>query len=98
MSARKILIVYRFKPIAADASEAMRWFHMAAEHGYALAQFTLGLEYGDGVAVEQDLVEAYAWLMVARSQGAPVSDVDIQAIVDGMTEEQKLEAAYLGAA
>jgi len=44
---------------------------LAAEQGYALAQYWLGLMYADGEGVVQDGARAYLWLnlAVAASQG-----------------------------
>ena len=43
----------------------MKWYRLAADQGEARAQFWLGNAYGIGEGVEQDYVEAYAWINVA---------------------------------
>ena len=55
-----------------DDAEAVRWFRLAAEQGYAKAQYNLGVKYGDGKGVPRDYVEAHIWLNLAasRSSGA----------------------------
>ena len=40
-----------------------------AEQGYADAQVRLGLLYGAGLGVQQDWIEAYAWLHLAAMRG-----------------------------
>ena len=47
----------------------MRWYRLAAEQGYALAQFNLGVKYANGEGVPEDDVTAYAWLNIAAAQG-----------------------------
>ena len=42
---------------------------MAAEQGFATAQFRLGQMYADGKGVPKDVVEAARWLRLAAEQG-----------------------------
>ena len=55
-----------------DDAEAVRWYRLAAEQGYANAQYNLGVSYDDGLGVPQDNIEAHMWLNLAasRSSGA----------------------------
>ena len=48
---------------------AVLWVEQAAENGYAEAQFTLGMMYGAGDGVEQDVDLAMAWIVRAADQG-----------------------------
>ena len=41
-----------------DIHEAARWYHLAAEQGYAPAQHGLGLRYDAGLGVEENDAEA----------------------------------------
>ena len=41
---------------------------MAAEQGFALAQFNLGYMYGSGEGIPKDYVQAYAWYNIAAPQ------------------------------
>jgi TPR repeat protein len=54
-----------------DGAEAVRWFRLAANQGFAGAQFNLGVMYDTGEGVLQDYVEAHMWtnLAVAQSSG-----------------------------
>jgi len=60
-------------PIAAvegvpqDYTEARRWYQMAAEQGYAGAQYFLGVLYDKGDGVPQDYVLAHMWYNLAAS-------------------------------
>jgi hypothetical protein len=49
--------------------EAVRWFRLAAEQGYDLAQFNLGNMYRDGDGVPENDVEAVKWYRLAAEQG-----------------------------
>ena len=44
-----------------DDAEAVRWYRLAADQGYAIAQLTLGAMYLRGDGVPEDHVEAARW-------------------------------------
>ena len=52
-----------------DFAEAVRWYRLAAEQGYASAQNNLGLAYATGEGVPQDFAEAVRWFRRAAEQG-----------------------------
>jgi len=52
---------------AGDAAAA-RWFRVAAEHGFAPAQYALGCALEEGRGVDVDDAEAEAWLAKAAAQ------------------------------
>ena len=66
--------------VSEDATEAIRWYRLAAEQGHADAQFNLGVSYADGEGISKDAVQAYMWLDLAAARG---------------TGEQREEAARL---
>ncbi len=47
----------------------MKWYTLAAEQGYALAQTNLGAMYYNGHGVLQDNVYAHMWFNIAASSG-----------------------------
>ena len=49
--------------------EAVRWYRLAAEQGYAAAQFNLGVMYATGEGVPEDDAEAVRWYRLAAEQG-----------------------------
>ncbi len=55
--------------VGEDNAEAVRWFRLAADQGYADAQFDLGFVYANGVAVPKDNAEAVRWYRLAADQG-----------------------------
>ena len=47
--------------VTQDHAEAVNWYRLAAEQGYAWAQNKLGVRYADGEGVTQDHAEAVKW-------------------------------------
>ena len=66
-----------------DDAEAVKWYRLAAEQGYAAAQSTLGFMYAEGRGVPQDYAEAVKWYRLAAEQG----DADAQYNLGGMYAE-----------
>lgn len=52
-----------------DYTEAVKWYHKAAEQGDAQAQDMLGRAYLEGKGVEKDYAEAVKWFRKAAEQG-----------------------------
>ena len=50
-------------------AEAVKWYRLAAEQGYAAAQYNLGVSYDKGRGVPQDDAEAVKWYRLAAEQG-----------------------------
>ena len=50
---------------------------LAAEYGYALAQYRLGTIYHAGKNVEQDLKEAAKWYKLAAEQGNADAQINL---------------------
>jgi uncharacterized protein len=55
--------------VAQDYKEAMKWYRLAADQGFAKAQFNLGDIYDQGHGVAQDYKEAVKWYQLAAEQG-----------------------------
>lgn len=53
----------------ANVEEAFKWFRLAAEQGYATAQYNLGSLYYYGTGVPKDTQEALKWYRKAADQG-----------------------------
>ena len=49
-----------------DYKESAKWYHLAAEQGDDIAQFTIGMMYKKGQGVTKNLVIAYMWLSTAE--------------------------------
>lgn len=54
---------------ALDYAEAVKWYRLAADQGYAVAQFHLGRMYAEGKGVDQDRAQAAMWFRMAADQG-----------------------------
>jgi TPR repeat protein len=54
--------------VAQDKAEAVKWDRLAAEQGYAEAQYNLGLAYYRGEWVMEDKAEAVKWIRLAAEQ------------------------------
>ncbi len=52
-----------------DEPEGCRWFRLAAEQGYAEAQYDLGLCYDVGGGVPESQEDAFHWYHAAAEQG-----------------------------
>ena len=55
----------------------MRWYRLAADQGYARAQFSLGLRYTNGLGVPQDDAEAARWIRLAADQGHAIAQFNL---------------------
>jgi hypothetical protein len=47
----------------------VKWFRLSATHGFAKAQYNLGVMYRDGQGVAQDYKEAVRWFQLSAAQG-----------------------------
>jgi TPR repeat protein len=52
-----------------DYAESAEWYRKAAEQDHHAAQLYLGLHYAQGNGVEQDLVQALGWVLLAKRGG-----------------------------
>ena len=58
-------------------AEAVKWYGLAAEQGYAGAQYDLALKYHAGEGVPQNYAEAMKWLRLAAEQGYASAQYDL---------------------
>lgn len=63
------LLYYEGDDRAQDYSQALPWFHMAAEQGNANGQYNLKMLYVNGTGVPQDFAEARRWYTLSAKQG-----------------------------
>jgi hypothetical protein len=63
------LYVYGGQGVPQDYKTAAKWYILAAEQGYAPAQFNLGVHYRKGEGVPQDYKTAAKWWKLAAEQG-----------------------------
>ena len=55
--------------VSQDHKEAMKWYTLAAEQGYAPAQTNLGFMCDNGQGVLQDNVIAHMWYNIGAANG-----------------------------
>ena len=60
--------------------EAVRWYHLAADQGYAAAQSNLGAMYDRGEGVPQNYRQALKWYRKAADQGNAIAQYNIGAM------------------
>ena len=79
-----------------DYKEAVRWYQMAAEKGYAPAQIELGVMYAEGWGVSQNYISAYMWFDLAAVQSTDEKQskaIELRRrMSEKMTAEQIIEA------
>jgi TPR repeat protein len=63
--------------VSKDVNEAVKWYRKAAEQGYSIAQYALGLSYENGFGVEKDLGEALKWISESAEQGFAYAQLDL---------------------
>ena len=56
-----------------DPKEAVRWYRKAADKGLAAGQLNLGRALQKGEGIEQNSIEAWAWLQLAANQNKPMA-------------------------
>ena len=93
MTPRYFVLPYNGEGVPEDAAEALRWYRLAAEQGYAYAQFDVGRMYARGEGgVPEDAVNAYAWYSIAAAQGNPFAKMSKERVTEQMDRSQIAEA------
>ncbi len=57
--------------------EGVRYMQMAAEKGFARAQYNLGSMYDKGQGVPQDWEQSFHWYLQAANQGFAIADFKV---------------------
>ena len=77
-----------------NQSKAEYWYERAAVLGNADAQFSLGWYYENGEMEKPNLVEAYAWYMLASEQGEVRAQKKVEELQDLLTDFQLKKAMH----
>src|ERR1019366_7223794 len=56
------------KGVPQDYDQTVKWYQLAANQGYAMAQSNLGVAYAKGNGVPQDYAQAVKWYQLAANQ------------------------------
>lgn len=85
-----------------NMEKAAYWLQKAADRGDGEAQFLLGMIYGQGQGIAQDLVQAHMWLNLAGSskidvttQNKAIAESNRKAVEAKMTTDQIEQAQAL---
>ncbi len=63
--------------IQENHKKAFEWYYLAAQQGYADAQFAIAVQYDDGNGVSKDVFKAFTWYYLAAQQGDAGAQVAI---------------------
>jgi TPR repeat protein len=78
--------------VPVNNAEAVKWYHLAADQGNAIAQFNLGVMYANGEGVPSNSVIAYAWLNIAAASGDK-NTIHNRSIVEAKMTSSQITAA-----
>ena len=78
-----------------DAAEAVRWYRLAADQGYAVAQNNLGVMYSNGAGVLKDSVLAHMWFNIAGANGHEAAGEGRDNLERDMTRDEIRRATEL---
>ena len=81
--------------VAQDYAEAVEWYGLVAEAGYAPAQGALGMMYATVKGVESDCCLAYMWFALSAAQGHEPASAACDMITEFMTPAQIAEAKQM---
>ena len=81
--------------ILEDDGEAVKWYILAADQGYAIAQTNMGFMYALGKGVPENDVYAYMWFNIASSLGHEDAREWKGVVADRMPRSQIAEAQAL---
>lgn len=75
-----------------DYQQAIRLYTAAARQDYAPAQYNLGVMLHEGIGVDQNLNEAYAWLFTAAQQGHSKAKEQLKNMSNEITPNMTMQA------
>ena len=75
-----------------DPAQAAMWFGRAANLGLADSQFNLAVLYERGMGVQQSLVDAYKWYLIAAAQGDAESKKRSEALATQLNDSDRKAA------
>lgn len=92
-----ILNILKFSALEKNGKESFKWFLKAAVTGNSYSQRRVGDEYERGVFVEQDLVLACTWFILAADGGDKRAMKYRDNVSSNLTLQQRQEAEQLAA-
>jgi hypothetical protein len=79
---------YLGRDVEQDYQAAFMWYLKAAKQGSGEAQNSLGAMYFEGLGVERNLIEAYAWFKLAEQGEQEISKLNIGIIETKLSPEE----------
>jgi TPR repeat protein len=77
------------------AGEASKWYRLAADQSFALAQASLGALYENGQGVLRDYNEALKWYSLAAKQGDALGKAGLDRLIssaaNGLDQSRELD-------
>ena len=83
--------------VAKNEKEGADWIRKAAQQGVAEAQYVMGLMYAHGNGVTANGPLAYAYMILASSNGVEDAQKDSEALENILTEQQIKQGKQLAA-
>lgn len=74
--------------VAKSVPEGLRWVRSAALHGIGFSKARLAFFYFEGTIVKADLVEAYAWCLLAHEAGSDKEPLTPATLGESLTQSQ----------
>jgi TPR repeat protein/predicted acylesterase/phospholipase RssA len=91
-----ILVSAKCEPIVPrDYLRAAQLLRKAADQGYPIAQYNLGILYANGLGVGKDFTQAYFWYTLAASQGNQRAAVFAENLIQLMSPDEITHAKEL---
>ena len=90
-------LMYKFgqNGVPQDYKLAQKWFNLAAQQGDPDAQLLLGKTYSEGDTINKDIIRAYAWTLLALSNGSEDALKEREALDKILNNKQREEAQTL---
>jgi TPR repeat protein len=86
------MIFHNALGVERDPAQAVAWWRRGAERGDADGQAMLGAAYHLGSGAPRDTVEAYVWLLRARTGGSPLASQFFMAVRAALSREDAAAA------
>ena len=76
--------------------EALKWFKVSAEKGFALGQYNLGVMYEKGQGVSQNYKDAFKWYQLSAEQGYGIAQRTLGFLYEaGKIDSKNYVLAYM---
>jgi len=77
--------------VTKDLTEALKWYRMSADKGYAIGQYYVGTFYESGLGVDVDKQEAKKWYQKVLDQGETNMKASAQAAITRLEQPEPIK-------